>query len=271
MHSPASVAPRLPIWWTTITGNSYIILGSLVFSVLALLTAWIPPRGSSVQYWARCWARGFLWVTGVRVTCHADPAIQGSTSFVYMANHQSLFDIPVLLATLPVPALFMAKRELFRIPLFGWSMRAGGFISVDRSDPRSARESFREAVRRLQEGASVLLFPEETRSVDGNLLPFKRGGFLLARKGGAQIVPVGIDGTLGVQERSSYAIRASDVVVSYGTPRPPTDPDPAVDVPQSVRRAVSRLAGVGLGEDSSLEATQGEEPEATRDGGGHQS
>jgi 1-acyl-sn-glycerol-3-phosphate acyltransferase len=256
----------LPIWWTTITGNSYIILGSLVFSILALLTAWIPPRGGSVQYWARCWARGLLWVTGVRVTRKADPAIQGTSSFVYMANHQSLFDIPVLLATLPVPALFMAKRELFSIPLFGWAMRAGGFISVDRSDARSARESFREAVERLKESASVLLFPEETRSVDGNLLPFKRGGFLLARKGGAQIVPVGIHGTLGVQERTSYAIRASDVTVSYGPPLSTIDPDPTVDVPQSVRRAVSRLAGVGLAEEVFTDAERTEELRVAGDG-----
>jgi len=135
-----------------------------------------------------------------------------------MANHQSLFDIPVLLATLPGQTRFMAKQGLFRIPIFGWALSAGGFIPVDRQDRSRAKEAFASAVARLQAGASVLVFPEETRSLDGRLLAFQRGGFLLALKSGLPIVPVGIAGTLAVQGKRSFLIHPGEVSVRYGAP-----------------------------------------------------
>ena len=237
---------RWPLFLTTILGSGFIIFGSLILSIVAILTAWIPPRGRAVQYWARCWARGLLFCAGVRVSVEIQTPLEKDTAYVFMSNHQSLFDIPVLLATLPVPALFMAKRELFMIPLFGWAMRSGGFIPVNRSNPSRARESFREAIQSIEKGSSILLFPEETRSHDGELLPFKRGGFLLARKGKAKIVPVGLHGTLAVQSRSSYLIRASHVVVSYGSPVDLTNNDSREDnSPEGIRNYVARLAQVG--------------------------
>ncbi len=233
------MASRSP-WLTTLVGNGFLIVGTAVYSVLALLTFWIPPRGRAVQFWARRWARELLWCAGVRVEVESESRTPLPEKLVVMANHQSLFDIPVLIASLPVPALFMAKRELFQIPLFGWALRAGGFIPVDRRNQKRARESFRQAVARLGQGGAVLLFPEETRSVDGQLLPFKRGGFLLARKAEAAILPVGIEGTLGVQERSSYLIRGGLVTVRYGHPRSADAPDLAAEV----RHEIERLASI---------------------------
>jgi 1-acyl-sn-glycerol-3-phosphate acyltransferase len=138
--------------------------------------------------------------------------------YVFMANHQSLFDIPVLIQTLPGQTRFLAKKSLFRIPIFGWAIAAGDFVPVDRKNRASARQTFDAAIDRLEKGNSILLFPEETRSLGGELLPFKRGGFLMALKSGFPIVPVTIRGTLAVRSRKTFLIRPGQVEVIYGVP-----------------------------------------------------
>jgi len=205
----------------TLVGNLAIIVFTLLFAIPSFLLGWVPPRGNVTFACARAWAKTLLFFCGVRVRTEFDPTFdlpQQGAHCVYMANHQSLFDIPVLLATLPGQTRFMAKQSLFRIPLFGWAIAAGGFIPVDRKDRSRAKEAFDTAVARLQAGTSVLLFPEETRSLDGRLLPFQRGGFLLALKSGLPIVPVGIEGTRGIQGKTSFLIHPGTVHVRYGAP-----------------------------------------------------
>jgi 1-acyl-sn-glycerol-3-phosphate acyltransferase len=231
----------------TVGGNLYLVLGTLVLTLCTLLTGWIPlPRGGRVFYvWARLWSRLLLLTSGVRWQVQRLAPLDPRRAYVFLCNHQSLYDIPVLLVSLPFPARFMAKRELFSIPLFGWALRYGGFIPVDRGAARGARESFRAATARLAQGRSVLLFPEETRSRDGSLLPFKRGGFLLAQKAGLPVVPVGIRGTLGVRTRDSYRIHPGRVLVRYGAPIEPGVGRRATgDLVDRVRAAIAELAGV---------------------------
>ena len=206
----------------TVSGNLYLVLGTTFFAVLTLSVGWVPlRRGGRVFFLlARWWSRLLLLFSGVRLRVERLAVLDPLQPYVFLSNHQSLYDIPVLLATLPVPARFLAKRELFKIPVFGWALRVGGFIPVDRGG-RSAGESFRAAAGRLQRGGSVLLYPEETRSTDGRLLPFKRGGFLLAQKARLPMVPVGIRGSLAVRPRSSYRIHPGPVLVRYGEPLPP--------------------------------------------------
>jgi 1-acyl-sn-glycerol-3-phosphate acyltransferase len=235
----------------TLTGNLYLVAGTAVLATLALATGWLPPRGNVIFFWARVWSRCLLWSSGVRVEVEAGPFAAGRAElpdgghYIFMANHQSLFDIPVLLSTLPGQTRFLAKQSLFRIPLFGWAIRAGGFIPVDREDRSRARDVFRAAAARLRAGTSVLLFPEETRSRDGRLLPFQRGGFLLAIKSGLPIVPVGIAGTLGVQRKGSLRIRPARVRVRYGQPLAVGGYDlrRKDELIASVRREVAALAG----------------------------
>ncbi len=159
-----------------------------------------------------------MLTSGLRLRRSFAKPLDGSRPAIYMANHQSLFDIPVLFVTLPGQARMLAKNSLFRIPIFGWAIRLGGFISIDRSDRSRAKESFDAAVDRLRAGTSALVFPEGTRSLDGRLAAFQRGGLLLALKSGLPIVPVGIEGTLGVQPKSSFAIRPRTIHVRYGEP-----------------------------------------------------
>lgn len=248
-----------PVWLTlfaTATGNLFLVLGSAVMGVLSILVSWIPPRGNWVCVMARLWSSSLLAASCVRVEVHREGPLDPTASYVFLSNHQSLFDIPVLLSTVPGQVRMMAKRSLFRIPIFGWALSAGGFIPIDRGDRSTARQSFAAAMGRLRAGVSILLFPEGTRSLTDTLLPFERGGFLLALKLGLPIVPVGIRGTRKVQRKGSWVIRPGPVVVRYGAP---------VDVAaygvrrkgelvEEVRRRIADLAGVDLPEDEGGES-----------------
>ncbi|MCB9377262.1 MAG: 1-acyl-sn-glycerol-3-phosphate acyltransferase [Holophagales bacterium] len=220
----------------TVVGNLYLVFGTLLFATLALVVVWLPPRGRWFSAVARLWARGVLASSGVRVEVAQEAALAPGERRIYVANHQSLFDIPALLATLPGEVRFLAKGSLFRYPVFGQAIRAGGFIPVDRRDTGSARESFTAAIAGLERGVSILLFPEAERTLDGRVLPFQKGGFLLALKSGLPVVPVGVDGTFWVQHRRSFTIRPGRVDIRYGRPEDLSD--------ASVRRLRPRIEEV---------------------------
>jgi 1-acyl-sn-glycerol-3-phosphate acyltransferase len=234
--------------FATLTGNLFLVLGSLLIGALAILGSWVPPRGQWVFVMARLWSLLLLRASLLRVEVQREEGIEPGASYVFLANHQSLFDIPVLLATVPNQVRMMAKRSLFRVPIFGWALAAGGFIPIDRGDRSKARQSFSSAVAHIRGGTSILLFPEGTRSLSDTLLPFQRGGFLLALKSGLPIVPVGIRGTRVVQRKGSWSIRPGTVVVTYGAPI-----DCAAygvrrvrELTEEVRRQVAEMAGLAL-------------------------
>jgi 1-acyl-sn-glycerol-3-phosphate acyltransferase len=157
---------------------------------------------------------------GVRLTSHGAGQVPADEAVIYMSNHQSHLDIPMLYATLPSPTIRMlAKTELFRIPLWGRGLRAAEFIEVDRSNHQRAVESIDQAARAIGEGVSIWLAPEGTRSRDGRIGKLKKGGFHLARETGAPIVPVAIRGTLAILPRGERAMRTGQAVdVTIGAP-----------------------------------------------------
>ena len=116
-----------------------------------------------------------LFVSRIKVTVKGISNIDPSKSYIFMPNHQSNFDIPVLLGCLPAQFRWLAKAELFRIPLFGRAMRGCGYISIDRSNRKSAFRSLQKAADTIRNGVSVLIFPEGTRSLDGKIRSFKKG------------------------------------------------------------------------------------------------
>ncbi|GAW68405.1 1-acyl-sn-glycerol-3-phosphate acyltransferase [Geoanaerobacter pelophilus] len=135
-----------------------------------------------------------------------------------MGNHQGNFDIFAL--TLAIPRLFswIAKEELFKVPVFGAAMRRAGYIPLDRSDGRKALKSMKQAAERIASGTSVVIFPEGTRTKDGKLLPFKRGAFLLAAKAGVPIVPFTINGSWAINPRNRLELWPGTISVSFGAP-----------------------------------------------------
>jgi 1-acyl-sn-glycerol-3-phosphate acyltransferase len=195
-----------------------IVLATVAFGVPAIFAALLPPRGDWFLRFARGWARTLLAVAGVSVrVLHAD-RLRPGRSFVVVANHESFCDILVLLAYLPMQVRFLAKRSVFRVPILGWSIAAAGFIPVDRGDRSRGSETVEAALRRLSGGRSVVIFPEETRTRTGDLLPFKRGAAHLALKSGLPILPVALAGTFQVLRRGSLRITPGRVVMSVGNP-----------------------------------------------------
>jgi len=169
-----------------------------------------------------------------------------------MANHRSLYDIAALLAILDSPVRFLAKRSLFRLPFFGWGLRAAGFVPVDREDRKRAGETFAAATALLNSGVSVVVFPEETRSSGPRMRPFQRGGFLIALKGKALIAPVGIRGTGRIREKGAVAVRPQAVELNFGQV---VDPARAGvrgrrTFMRDVERSVANLAGLRTAEES---------------------
>jgi 1-acyl-sn-glycerol-3-phosphate acyltransferase len=144
--------------------------------------------------------------------------IRKGEPYIFAANHQSQFDIPVLAGFLQEDFCWMAKKELFQIPVFGRSMRATGFIPVDRSHGRQAMQSLLEAAKRIAAGTSVILFPEGTRSRDGRLQEFKSGAMVLAIKAGVPLVPVAIIGTHKILPKGKLLVQPGEVLVRVGEP-----------------------------------------------------
>jgi len=206
------VALRSGIVW------AMVLVLTVLFGIPAIFAALIPPRGDWFLRFARGWARSVLAVAGISVRAlHAERA-ERDRSVVVVANHESFCDILVLLATLPMQVRFLAKRSVFRVPVLGWSIAAAGFVPVDRGDRARGAATVEAALRRLQGGRSLVIFPEETRTGNGELLPFKRGAAHLAIKSGLPLLPIGLAGTFRVLSRSSWQITPGAVVVSVGNP-----------------------------------------------------
>ncbi|HXJ21154.1 MAG TPA: lysophospholipid acyltransferase family protein [Polyangia bacterium] len=194
------------------------VVATLMGSLLALPAGLIDSSGDLVLWLARLWARVLLGAPGVKVEVVQHAPLDPKRPYVFMANHESMIDIWAVFVGVPVPLRFIAKKQLGAIPLFGWAMRAGRFIFIDRQNAASARRSIHEAARRIKSGQSVVIFPEGTRTRDGSLGAFKKGGFHLAIDSSADIVPVAIHGSRGLMPRGSALIRAGHVRLELGEP-----------------------------------------------------
>lgn len=196
----------------------WVIFSTLLFSLLAIATSLATRSGNSVHRVGRMWSRSILAASGIQVAVSGMERIDPARPYIFMSNHQSNFDIPVLLAHLPVQFRWLAKAELFKIPVFGRAMRGAGYISIDRADREAAFKSLGEASEAIRKGVAIMIFPEGTRSLDGTLKPFKKGGFVLAVDAGVPIVPVAIRGTHAIMAKRTWIIRPRDVAVEVGEP-----------------------------------------------------
>jgi len=137
-------------------------------------------------------------------------------SCIFVSNHVSNMDAPVLLPVLPGMSSVFIKKKLMSIPILGMAMRMGKYIPVSRGNSREeAQKSVEYAAEVLRGGRNILLFPEGTRSQDGKLLPFKKGGFFLAAETGAPMIPVVIRGTAGMMHKGSFKIYPGEAVVEF--------------------------------------------------------
>jgi 1-acyl-sn-glycerol-3-phosphate acyltransferase len=176
---------------------------------------------------ARWFGQRVVEVLDIDLDARGAERVPANRAYVYMSNHQSHLDIPVLYATLPSPTIRMlAKKELFQIPLWGRGLRAAEFIEVDRGNHARAVQSIEHAARLIRDGVSIYLAPEGTRSRDGRIGKLKKGGFHLAKETATPIVPVAIKGTIDILPRGTRVMHSGKrVEVTIGSPIDVTDRD----------------------------------------------
>lgn len=189
-----------------------------VVSLTALLLALFGYREARLQFLPRWWGRIICRLSGVSVSISGLEQLDPTRPYIFAANHQSQFDIFVLQGYLGFDFRWMAKKELFAIPLFGWAMRRAGYIAVDRGHGRRALASLNEAAKEIAAGTSVIIFPEGTRSPDGKLKNFKAGAMVLAIKAGVELVPVAVVGTHEILPKGRLLARPGRVTVRIGPP-----------------------------------------------------
>ena len=160
-------------------------------------------------------------LAGIRVEAVDAQRIQPGQAYLFMANHVSNLDPPIITPLLGQRISIIAKRELFRIPLFGRAMRAANFVCVNRSDRKGAVESVRDAVNVLRSGLGMMVFPEGTRSPNGRLLPFKKGPFHLAMEAGVPVLPITIVGSYEAWPKGRFSMRPGVVRVYFHEPIEP--------------------------------------------------
>ncbi len=168
---------------------------TIFFSLVAIVAGLLRAPKSTFDWVHRNWSRSVLRAAGVEVRVTGLEHVVPDGAQIFVSNHQSMFDIWALFATLPVSLRFVAKKEMSRIPILSRAMRAAGHVFIDRQDRVQAAEAMRRAGKRmLREGLSLGLFPEGTRARDGRLKPFKKGTFVLAIETQTTLVPVVVDG-----------------------------------------------------------------------------
>jgi 1-acyl-sn-glycerol-3-phosphate acyltransferase len=209
-------------------------------AVTAILSTFIDRSGSAFHRVALLWSRVGLLVAGARIEVEGAELIPREHPFVLMGNHQSNFDIPALFQAVPLRFNWLAKEELFKFPVFGASLRAAGYIPINRGDGRDSLKSLARAAALVRGGTSVAIFPEGTRSTDGRLLPFKRGGFILAAKAAVPIVPFSITGSMKINPPDNFLFLSSGIIrVRFS---PPVTADEQGSLQQTIIMEKVRLA-----------------------------
>ena len=159
-----------------------------------------------------------LFIAGITVTVHGNDKLDKGKTYIFASNHQSQIDIFAIMAYIPFDLKWMVKKELFKIPIFGFTMKKLGHLRVDRSNPKLALKSLDKAAQRVKGGTSVLFFPEGTRSLDSTLLPFKKGTFFLATRANVPVVPVTIIGSCNLQPKGEWKFKKGSVTIIIDDP-----------------------------------------------------
>lgn len=198
-----------------------IVLATIVFGMVSLIISLFETSGRRQIAVARAWARCLLRVSGVKVNVEGLEKIRPDGSYVFVSNHLSYMDTPVVLANIPVQFRFLAKRGLFQIPLLGTHLARAGHIPVPRGDARAAVKTMTTAAQAIRERSiSLLIFPEGGRSQTGELGSFKEGAAYIAIRAGVPLVPITLRGTRKVLPYGSGHVRSGSVTMRIGEPIP---------------------------------------------------
>lgn len=191
---------------------------TLLLFIPMMLASVLSTTGNLAFSISKIWARAMLLASFTRVDIHGKDKIRKGQSYVIISNHQSHYDILALVTTLGMQFRWIIKKELLKIPLFGRALYASRNIFIDRQNPESARESIRKGLERLPDGTSIMFFAEGTRSLDGRLGDFKKGGFAVALENSFPVLPVTVNGSRKVLSKGSLEFRPGRIGVTVGDP-----------------------------------------------------
>jgi 1-acyl-sn-glycerol-3-phosphate acyltransferase len=214
--------------FTYLVGLSATGLAATAVIIISLLA----PTSPLINRIVRGWARIVLWSGGVRLKVIGVEHVDPSTSYVVVSNHQSTFDIMAHFLALPIPIRFLAKKELFGVPLLGWALRRLNMVPVDRFAGRTVyNEIENDAATTIAHGNSIIVYPEGTRTTTGDLLPFKNGAFFIGAHTGLPLLPTTIEGSFEAWLPRAKIIKGGPITVTIGAPIPTQDLT-AEDAPQ---------------------------------------
>ncbi len=195
-----------------------VIITAFISGMVIILSPLLKYGANSVHRMANLWAKMMLFICGVKADVIGGDNIPVSGPHIFMANHQSNFDILFALAYIPGQFRWIAKKELFLLPIFGKAMRRAEYIEIDRQNREKALKGLDEAALQVKQGKSLMTFPEGTRSRDGKIRPFKKGLFYLAIRSGVPIIPFSIVGSREIMPRRSLRIRPRRVTIVIDKP-----------------------------------------------------
>jgi 1-acyl-sn-glycerol-3-phosphate acyltransferase len=236
-------------WRTVLFLIPAVTIYTIVLGTVSLVSTLFDRGGDFGHRCARAWSRLILRTTGVRVSVAGLDKLDRAGSYVFAANHQSIYDIPILFASLPFQLRIVAKDSLGRIPFLGWHLQRTGHLLVDRSKPGAG--VVKKMARLVSEHHSLIIFPEGTRSVDGAVGRFKGGSFVLAREAGLPIVPVSIAGSRHIMQKGQLTVCPGNVTLTVHAPIDTRAVsrggvrDLAADVRENVRRTVDEPSTQG--------------------------
>lgn len=203
----------------TILRLTLIVLYSAVSSVIEMLFALIDRTFFVYYAIVKMWSNGVLFLSGIKLNVTGFENIDPKKAYVFVSNHSSLYDIPTLQATMPFRVRIVFKKELAKIPFFGWQLVVGPYIMIDRQNREKAMKSIENAKKAmLEKKESVLIFAEGTRSKTGEVQPFKRGAFYLAARVKHPIVPVSVSGANKIMPKGKFKLTPGTISVHFDKP-----------------------------------------------------
>jgi len=195
------------------------VLSFIIGTAITIVLSWFSRDKEHIYLRsARIWAKFLAFVSGIPVKVEGLSNIPQNEPVIFVSNHQGAMDILFLMAYLPVYFLFIIKKELFKVPFFGWYLKKAGYLSVDRGAGEKAHKMFSQAENVLRSGENILIFPEGTRTLTGQIQSFKRGSLLLAFKAKVKVVPIAIAGSFNIMPPKSIIYRIVPVTIRIGKP-----------------------------------------------------
>ena len=222
----------------------FLIFSAAVYTVLigppALIACILDRSGRWPSLFQKLWVNWLLWTNGIHLNLEGMESLNQDQSYILVSNHASILDILAIISAAPFPVRFIAKKSLIWFPIFGWFLYAADHILIDREKASSGFKSLKKASSLLKKGISIIVFPEGTRSPDGEVREFKRGAFLLARYSKFPVVPLSVSGTYAMLPRRGWCFWPGTMHIRMSDPIPTRDlsPQESRDLMRRVRETV---------------------------------